>query len=216
MKLSTDTNPALVASKDPTRYVLQHVLFTDELAVATNGRMIVALCHEPDDLDGSDELPALVPMKAVTAACAKKRGKLFVQKLHVADGKAILRGMDEEQSFKLTHDLPADKFPNFTKVFPAEAAHTLRIGINPRLLMDLAKAMGATGKREGVTLHIDPANRCGGMYVTASYDSEGEAVGVLMPMRSPDSPLEKNRALKRVRIHETKNPPETTTTTPTE
>lgn len=198
MKFPTKMNPALVASKDATRYVLKHVLVTPELAVATDGRRLLAMCV--DDTE-ADKLPALLPAHVVAAACKGTRKQVFAQQLEIGETTATVREIGEARVFELSHDTPAGKFPVFWKVVPDAKAHTLKIGINVDLLAGLAKAMGAGGNHGGVTLHLDPSALNGGMIVTAGNPEGNNAVGILMPMRTSDTDLSENRALQRIALH---------------
>lgn len=200
MKLPAKMNPALVASKDKTRYVLEHVLVTPELAVATDARRLLAMCV--DDTE-ADKLPALLPAPVVAAACKSSRKHVFAQQVEIGETTATVREIGEARVFDLPHDTPSDRFPNFWKVIPDTSKHTLRLALNVELLAGLAKAMGAGGNHGGVTLHLDPDNLNGGMIVTAHGPENDRAVGVLMPMRRGDEAddLSKNRALDRIALH---------------
>ena len=197
MKLPHKTNPALVTSKDATCYVLQSVLITNELAVATDGRRLVAICveHEPDD---PPEVNMLVPAKAITAACQQARKPIFAGQTSLAEKKATVKNLDVETAF-VCPDGSDHRFPAYFQVIPDASAYTMKLAISAELLAGLAKAMG----EDQVTLYLDPAGFSGGYYnppliVTPTHRKD--SVGILMPCRTGDTPLAENRALQRIEI----------------
>lgn len=200
MKLPHKTNPALVASKDAARYVLQNVLLTNELAVATDGRRLVAICveHEPDD---PPEVNMLVPVKAITAACHKARKPILAGQIALAEHKATVKNLDVETSFACPggSDL---RFPSYWQVIPDVSLYTMKLAINAELLAGLAKAMG----QETVTLHLDPAGFSQGFYQPAIVvtNGRGDCAGILMPCRILDVSLDQNRAIQRIEIDRVK------------
>jgi len=212
MKLPANTNPALVASKDATRHIINNVLFTNELAVATDGRRLVAITVAADE---SDTLPALLPAPAVTAACSKKRKPIFAQQLRIVGENATVEGFGEQRVFRTCPESWRDDFPDAAKACPDETKHTLRIGLNPEFLLGVAKAMGVGGKRPGVVLHIDPTNHGAPIYVTAGNEESDESFGVLMPMRILNCELRRNKALSRLRAESRRRDATKTTNTPT-
>lgn len=202
MKLPDKVNPAHVASKDQTRYVLNGVMLTGDLAVATDGRVLFA-CRATRE-DGDDARDAIVPTKAAMAGFKARRHGL-VPALHVLPKSEdrqlecrVMHSLDESTTFRDIYGT----FPNFTEVFTDPAKHTLKVALNVKLLEKLAKAFG----EDMVTLNID-LDECkiddddntrkfanGGMIVTGTSP---EAVGILMPCR-PNSTLRRNTLIGRI------------------
>lgn len=191
MKFPPNSNPALVCSKDPVRYLLQNVLLKDRLAVATDGRQLVALVTTPDDND--EPGPQLVPVKAVTKACARRK-QVFAQSLRLKDREAVVEAFGENTSFTTMDAESVEKFPRYEGLViqaSAPADKVVTVSINAKLLFNLAKAMGD----ERVTLHID-LDRLGDPMLVLT--SSPLAAGLLCPCRviSPD---EENQALAIIR-----------------
>lgn len=196
MKLPNKINPALAASKDSTRYILQHVRVTNQLAMATDGRRLLVTCVERDEVD-PENVDILVPAKAVNAACAKKRRHLSGQ-LRISDQAVTIEELGESTTYSCTCD---GKFPNVSMVVPEIEKHTLRLSLNVELLAGLAKAFGS----DQVTLHLDPdgfsANGDKTFYAPPMLVTAGrpDSFGILMPCRpSGEIHLVDNEALKRL------------------
>lgn len=191
MKFPPNSNPALVCSKDPVRYLLQNVLLKDGLAVATDGRLLVALVTTPDD---DDEPGAqLVPIKAVTKACAKRKA-VFAQSLRLKDREAVVEAFGENTSFTTMDANEVEKFPRYEGLVvqaSAPADRMVTVTLDAKLLFQLAKAMGETQ----VTLHLDLDRPADPMLVLTSSPL---AAGLLCPCKVR-SLYEENQALAIIR-----------------
>ena len=64
MKINKKYKPDLCVSDDPMRFILQNVIVTRECAVATDGRLLVAVPCERSEGDGTADEPDAVPMGA--------------------------------------------------------------------------------------------------------------------------------------------------------
>lgn len=202
MKLPDKINPAHCASKDQTRYILNGVLLTGDLAVATDGRMLFACraTREEDD----DARDAIVPTKAALAGFKARRHGIVpalnvLPKVENLQSECrVMTSLDESTTFREIEGT----FPNFAEVVRSPETHKLKVGINVPLLVKLAKAFGD----DMLTLNID-VSQCPidhhdrdrifvtqGMLVTGSSP---EAVAVIMPCR-PNGGLKGNTIIERI------------------
>ena len=211
MKLPNGVNPAHVASKDQTRYVLNGVQFAHGLAVGTNGRMLVAAVATREDDDADRE--AIVPTRAMLAGFKVRRGK-GVRALYSVLPRLVINAKAENEAATVTiTDKNFDQttvqeidgnFPAFEAVFENPEKATLKLSINAKYLSDVAKALGD----EQLTLHLDPEGfkdngdvtkaYSPAIYVTAGNDREREAVAILMPVRVSRDGLDGNRVLSKI------------------
>lgn len=206
MKIPDKMNPALVVSTDETRYVINHVCLRDGLLLATDGRrLFAAIPEDSDDEDSRDEV--LITPNAIKAAIKKKSEGHYQNEIQIMDKTVIVRSAGEQFVF----DDPASagkEFPKCADVLPDVSKHTIRLALNPTLLIGLAKAMSAEG---GVVLHLEPCsdgNLDRPIVVTKSGSSN--VVGVLMPQNlkpgSTPSRLTDNHAVKKLEALRS-NPP---------
>lgn len=212
MKLPHGVNPAHVASKDATRYVLNGVKFGHGLAVATNGRMLVGTVATREDDDADRE--AIVPTRAMIKAFPKAKGKrrssliprLVINPIDENDTKAKFGTVTiTDKEFDQTTVKEIDgNYPAFEEVFTDHSKATLKVGINAAYLAMIAKALGD----EQLVLHFDPDGfkengdvRRGyspAIYVTAGSDREQESVAIIMPVRVSGDGLDGNRVLREI------------------
>lgn len=213
MKLPDGVNPAHVASKDKTRYVLSGVQFTGNLSVATNGRCLVAaIATREDDDDARD---AIVPTRAVKAGIkvtkSKRTGRsntapmlprlVINPKPEKGEGTVTVTDSQFDQTTVKEID---GNFPHIENVFTDPAKHTLKLGISASYLADIAKALGS----ESLVLHLDPDGfiKCDkveksfnpAIYITRGDADGRESIAILMPMRVPSDFLDGNRVIAEV------------------
>lgn len=209
MKLPNGVNPAHAASNDQTRYVLNGVKFQGNLAVATNGRILVAaIATREDDDDARD---AIVPTRAMIAGFKAAKGKrsravlprLVINSISETEPSGLKTVTITDKQFDRTTVQDIDgKFPSFEQIFEDPAKHTLKLAFNAKLLADIAKALGT----DAVELHLDPDGfKKDGLpaygpqiYVTSNDDPDKESIAVLMPMRSDVGGLDGNSVLAEV------------------
>lgn len=81
---------------------------------------------------------------------------------------------------------PSGDFPSLDAVLPKAERTTIRLGLDPWLLMRVAKALGATAKQPAVVLEIQPPeeNEDYVLRVIGVYRHGGDALGALMPARA--------------------------------
>lgn len=226
MKLPEKMNPMHCASKDNTRYILNGVKILGNLAVATDGRTLCVVkgTRETDD----DERDALIPTRVAKAAWPQRkraRGAILPMLMINPQGPEIagMKGeltttvLDKEMDKHTARDIDGN-YPRFEAVLPDTSKHTLKVGINIKLLTNLAKAMGS----DGVVLHFNAEKFQSGSYdegmlVTATEGERTEAFGVIMPIRPSNlSDLSANHALKAViAMKEANAQPTTNDTAPT-
>lgn len=129
-----------VAGTDATRENIACLYVTPSHVVATNGHALVRLAREPGV---EDHDPILMPT-ALAERAAKATAK--------TQCAVILSNGGEQCRAQIGDDVlsaPANEslFPDYGAVIPTyEGEQTIRLGINPWLLVQLAKAMGRTGK----------------------------------------------------------------------
>lgn len=187
MKFPPKMNPSLVVSKESNRPLLQNVLIQDGLAVATDGKRLVAVVITPDP--ENDPPSQLVPAKAVAKACGRRQ-EAFAGQLKLTKDKAIVESLTEKTSFVCKYE--ASKFPRYFKTVPPNPVRPLVLVLDAGLLAGLAKAMG----NDRVALHIDLDKPEAPMLVTNPYSPL--AAGVLCPCRLL-TPIAVNQALAIIR-----------------
>ena len=196
MKLAPNFKPPLAASKDATRHILQNVCVRHGMAIATDGRTMVAGINDDSD-EKSDPENILIPLPACVAA-SKKRSKylsVFQNVINVEEFAVTVRHNFDEitrYSRSMTED---SKFPNVQKVLP-DHAKPVSITFSAKLLKQLSDAMGE--ESVCLTFDLEDAGKC--MIVTPSKIHD--RFGLLMPTRfgeRGDTDLSKNKALERLR-----------------
>lgn len=211
MKLPHGVNPAHVASKDATRYVLNGVQFAHGLAVGTNGRMLVAAVTTREDDDADRE--AIVPTRAMLAGFKVTRGKGGRARSSVLPRLVINAKPEKEIGTVTITDKNFDQttvqeidgnFPAFEQVFEEPEKATLKLALNAKFLSEIAKALGD----EQLVLHLDPDGfkhngdtpkaYSPAIYLTAGSDHGRESVAILMPIRVSSDGLDGNRVLSKV------------------
>jgi DNA polymerase III sliding clamp (beta) subunit (PCNA family) len=171
------------ASKDAVRPVLSHVYLNAENGTleATDSYRAVVIPVEVEDGDTS----ALIPAEALKAQ--RKASKTAPASLSV-NGDVSLSTPDGEQSWKTGEG----QFPNLQQLGPAEVS-TFRIGLNPVLLAETAKALG-NGEHVTLEFTLQPGKVEGddtGTYphplrpIRLTVPNGGESYGILMPIRIP-------------------------------
>lgn len=196
MKLAPNFKPHLAASKDATRHILQNVCVRHGMAIATDGRTMVAGINDDSD-EKSDPENILIPLPACVAA-SKKRSKylsVFQNVINVEEFAVTVRHNFDEitrYSRSMTED---SKFPNVQKVLP-DHAKPVSITFSAKLLKQLSDAMGE--ESVCLTFDLEDAGKC--MIVTPT--KVHDRFGLLMPTRfgeRGDTDLSKNKALERLR-----------------
>lgn len=169
MKIDSQFQPTLAVSKDETRYALNnlHLDTAAKRLVATDGHM---LCSIPVEVQEGDTTGPIQPDAfAMARKDQRKSGTVEIK----ANGSVALPN-------GVTYERPnVGQFPDYAQVIPEANRDGFKIGLDARLLYDLAVAIGSEKGRAIVTLcfgkdSADPIR------VTRS---DNEAVGVLMPCR---------------------------------
>lgn len=154
------------ASDDFTRPHLHHMSFdaAKGTITATTGQMLAVVPVETEEGDVS----GAVTIEALKAARKAKASLGLNGSQHIAGGASFPRPTDIN-------------FPPYEYVIPSFAGvETVSISFDPALLMALAKAIGCGGKKLGVTLTFNAKEPLAPIRI----DHDGEAFGVLMPMRA--------------------------------
>jgi DNA polymerase III sliding clamp (beta) subunit (PCNA family) len=186
MKLAPKINPMHCASKDRTRYILNGVKITGNMAVATDGRTLFAACGTRDDEDADRD--AIIPTRAAKAAwpqSKRKRGCMLPMITVNPKGEkepGTVSILDVEFDKTTIKEIEGN-YPRFEAVMPDVSKHTFLVGLNVKLLMQIAKCYG----EDDVCLHINPDEMQGGCASAAiivTNSKSPEAVAILMPMRA--------------------------------
>lgn len=179
MKIPNGINPAHVASKDKTRYILNGVKVKDGLAYASNGRsLFVTICEmEYED----DKREAIIPTRIALKAFKKKTKNSILPILTLeplgTDGYNKTRLLDKEMDVTITREIEG-KFPNIHQVVPELENYKLAVSLNVNLLLEISKAFG----EEVVNIYRNE-NIMDPMFITSKTQ---EAFAVLMPVRIHD------------------------------
>lgn len=194
MKIHRRNQLDAVAGKDPGRYGINQIEFTDTkdgktVLVATDGHCLVALEVIPnEDESNEDERPLSLPvgvMKDVRVTTS--RGDPLAD-VAVSDSSVTTSGVNEPTC---TRQLVNGDFPDWEDVLPkSKDTHTFEVGINVQLLQKMAKAMGS--RKGDLVLSFNPSSVLAPILVrpTHSIHSEHDGhkthVAILMPMRVDD------------------------------
>jgi DNA polymerase III sliding clamp (beta) subunit (PCNA family) len=178
MKIPVACKIELCASKDETRLCLVNPYF-DKAAnaiIATQGMSMAIVPVESDESDVSGFVsPTALAMARKQARKGEGGAEIYLNGSQLLADKTVLVRPSEESN---------GRFPNWQQVVPkmeSEAYGTIRIGLNAKLLWELAQAIGS----ECVCLSIKDANSP--LIVTPSGGSKPvacrDAKGILMPLR---------------------------------
>lgn len=182
MKIPDKFQPHLAACKDGSRYLLQNVCLRDGLAIATDGRMLVAaLTSDEDLLVESTTTMALLPAAAAKVACKKRpKSSLLAGQVSIHDQEAIVW---ESHDHKVVHRIlpreDVEKFPKIDSLFPIYKK-PFTLNLNAKMLATIAAALG----EEKVSLTFDLENA--GLAITVEAKGMDDRIGLLMPLRLHD------------------------------
>lgn len=197
MKLPDKINPMHCASTDATRYILNGVALVGNLAIATNGRALFACVGTRESND--DSRPAILPKRAAKAAFPQTKRKALcfplVQVLPREEGQYGATRITVTQGEETTYREIDGNFPNIEKVIPPHEGYSLTVGLNIKLLLDIAKCYGD----DQLLIHLDPNEFKHGRYTAGmliTSPKTRDALAVLMPLRGDDEPLPANGVLK--------------------
>lgn len=196
MKLASNFKPHLIASKDDCRHILQHVCLRHGMAIATNGRSMVAAINEEWDSEVKDPEEALIPLEASKAA-TKKRTKadgFYQNVIEISEGQMTVPDIGVKTVFT-SPSYDTDKYPNILKVLP-DLEKPVSITFDAKLLKELSDAMGEA--QIYLTFDQNDLGKC--MIVTSS--KRDDRFGLLMPTRSGErgnGDLSKNNALDKLK-----------------
>jgi hypothetical protein len=173
VKFKAELRPELCASTDMTHPRLEHVYFDKDGArlVATNGHMIISVPCEPE----AGDVTGLVPCRALKAARKRRQkgeGRLRLGKKLTDDGNELHRRRDGQ-------------FPPYKQVMPTFKRGdmgTVTFGINPLLLVALARAAGNESSHPLVTLTLKITDEMLDIILVDPRGSKGVEAAV-MPAR---------------------------------
>ena len=164
MKISKKFKIEKTTSSDLTRPQLCNVFIEREgeksFAVATNGTMLAKV---PITLDEGDVAGYLTPLQVSEI----RKGGVSVS----VQDRVFLEKTERPKQDEI------GLFPNYRAVIPDGKNPKFVIGFNPKLLMSIAEAIGAT---DGVILKVYAEDKAFGIAAIIESSESGE--GVLMPM----------------------------------
>lgn len=192
MKFNSIYHPELTASKDESRFIINHV-FADvcdqgAVIVSTNGRMLAVV---PAEFESIHEV-GLVPVEAILQArknkarkpkAGRKRRRAWTPPEPKKESfvELAVNGKIEVKARGVTHqyERPEGDYPRWTNLpeVKSRPAVKFRIALNPAYLLALAKTIGAG---DSVILECADETNCIHVKPGASTNS---AYGLLMPMR---------------------------------
>ncbi len=177
-----DSDPSRVASRDETRWVLNHVLIEDRHAIATDGRMLV--CMKVEDTWGDvpkewSPKPILIPRETVAAGCRNRTNTPEANKLEFRGDTAVIEFIHPqgERTYKQS-DADPGNFPNWRQVIPWKTQGRITVAFDARYLMRIAKALNRH-KRQ-LFIHLDPDDLEAPAFVT--MPGNHDAFAILMPI----------------------------------
>lgn len=171
--LAKGLKPSKAVSKDETRPVLQRAY----LKRTEDGR---------EEIHATDSYIAVrVPVHAPDAA----EGFIGVEeltKIEKGDEFTAANGTVEIGTVTYQRFETESEFPDIDKIWPEPAKRTLEIGVNAKLLLALAQAVGSDGVK--LTIDLDKVSEDGTYLKTIPVaplggPAVGEAEGLLMPIR---------------------------------
>ena len=138
-----------VADAESTRYALGGVYFNCKMAVATDGRKLVARLKTSsvdNKVIGFSKPEQPAPKKPKKGEDLPKDTERGLEYLPVADRMMTLDG-------KFSANEIEGRFPHYQDVFPAEQPK-MRISIDAKLLYEMAQAMTPYGESMSVTIDV--------------------------------------------------------------
>ena len=179
MKLHKDIKIELVASTDKTQTaILEPYLDITEgvgTLISTNGK---TLARVPVEIDPTDQA-GYVSKEAIKAARKTRLGEILL-----TDGKAAV---STGPTFNRTGAAGDCNFPNWRQVWPAaDRVNVVTIGLDAKLLWELAQAMGTQCVKIQIADNKKPflvSLTSGGQYSSAPRPVCDEARGIIMPVR---------------------------------
>lgn len=169
MKFPKDCKIHLVAEKSLSRYTINSVFLDKEGArpclVATNGKALARV--DVDDAD--DDIQGFIALAAIKAATTGKGLCAEISR----NGETTAKGRNGETT--TFRNPEGDQFPQHRQIVP-KTTPEYRIALDPHMLANLAKAIGA----EWVELRCHPGGRPIEVIPTDCVDSS--RVGLLMPV----------------------------------
>jgi hypothetical protein len=192
MKIPENTNPALVASDDETRWILSHLLVTGGHLVATDGRRL--LVQKVDMEDGDKRSDFLIGKaffkKAFDAAkqyeecadpdcdgscCYEDNIVRLPVKIEVGEDSLTTDLGDETAGvFKPTFE---GEYPNWPQVIPASRG-TVKLNLNARMLLECVQALAFPSDQ--VCIEFDHGNP--GLPFVLTNDNCSDRFAVQMPL----------------------------------
>lgn len=181
--------PHLCASQDETRYALCRVEIEGDMAVACDGRTLVAGTIYHDEEPPSDDWGSL-SVEACKDITAMRCGGEFAGKLTLKSGEVKTRvDFDKE----VTYAQPSEaSYPNWEGALPTfePESNPISICVNALFLARVAEAIGARKAKPEVCLTFCP-NAHGEMGPILITRKETDRFGILMPCKMPGhQPLE--------------------------
>jgi DNA polymerase III sliding clamp (beta) subunit (PCNA family) len=175
------------ASKDSTRPVLQHLYLRagkdagEGTLEATDSYMLVRVPVTMEDGDTEGFLPA----SALTEA--RKAADRYTSEVHVGANGSIEYGTKDGGTVTLARPEPG-KFPDTAQLFPGELS-TFEVGVNPKLLLAAAEAMGcetirlsfARKRESSIECDSDPLRPITVRPLNGT--TSPDAVAIVMPIR---------------------------------
>lgn len=163
-----------VASRDETRWIINHVEAANGRLAVTDGRRLIVIPHTAIP-EGFQCTVPIDLVRAIEESELRTVNLTHNQAAEVEAGDATL-GEDAIQG----------SFPNVEKAIPDRDTYDTRISFNARLLYEIALAIGGSKNNTCVTLSFQRNTSNGiGIHV---WDSDREHEAVLMPLTGHRGP----------------------------
>lgn len=183
MKIQRGLKPHLLCSKGPwLRPEMEHPVLEVHVGkgwiVTTNGNLLAAIPVELDKVD----VPGAIPVEGLAQACKGRIKDPDPQLL--ADAEGVTLPVEGVRFL----GRPKVKFPDWRAALKKikRKGKPVQVSLNPNLLVQIAKAMGSSGRMSQVTLEIWPDEKgrhdLGPVTVTVPGAPKG-SIAILMPMR---------------------------------
>lgn len=177
------------AAKDAGRYTVDGVKLDLDVPehpvlVATTGRICAVV---PCQANGND-VAGMIPRQAIAEAIKGKQN--LDAEIESAEPQPDgTESVDVYQAgeLKSSHVRPVANFPRWQEVIPAKEGDDLVLGLNPHILVDLAKAIGCPSTALGVELRLKLRREKGELVVddkpilVRALEAD-DAYGVIMPV----------------------------------
>jgi hypothetical protein len=189
MTIDPKINPVHCTSSDPTRYVLSGVSLQQDLAIATDGRVLFVALGSPDPVSPAPE-NVIISKKAATLLWKQGKKPKRPEASITAAATTIYTADGDSTSCRHIRGT----YPPIDQVIPDPALYTHRVALNIDYLVKLSKAYGSKVLFLAFdSTSWDSVGACQSSPVIVSDNQTDTAVAFLMPCRFAARP--ENKAL---------------------